>query len=284
MQGNNTQKNVNSFRVQEVSMSNNSNVLLAFSRMLISIIMIWMAIISVAKADSKLPDTLARIKPGIVVVGTYLPKRSPRANFLGTGFVVGAGNLIVTNAHVVPELLDIEHLEQLAIFYRRGNEEKMQTATEVAVDKDHDLAILKIASEPLPALKLGDAAAVREGQVYAFTGYPMGTVLGLFPVTHRGMISAITPNVIPTVKSGQINPKLLRRMESPYNVFQLDATAYPGNSGSPVYDVDDGSVVGVIDKVFVQESKENVLTNPSGISYAIPINFVANLLKENNLR
>ncbi|MDD2724803.1 MAG: serine protease [Methylovulum sp.] len=257
---------------------NNKSALMLFQAVLG--ILAWAAI--GVEADSKLPDTLARIKPGIVAVGTYLPKRSPRANFLGTGFVVGQGNLVVTNAHVVPESLDTEHLERIAIFFRQGNEEKMQMASEVALDKDHDLAVLKI-TDPLPALKLGDAALVKEGQVYAFTGYPIGMVLGLYPVTHRGMVSAISPNVIPTIKSGQINPKLLRRLEAPYNIFQLDATAYPGNSGSPLYDVDSGAVVGVIDKVFVQESKENVLSNPSGIAYAIPVNYVLGLLKDNNL-
>lgn len=235
-----------------------------------------------AQGDTRLPDTLAKLKPGIVAVGTYLPKRNPRSVFLGTGFVVGDGKYIVTNAHVVPETLDVEHLEKIAVFYRQGNTEQMLLATEAAMDKAHDLAVLKI-TEPLPALKLGDADAVKEGQIYAFTGYPIGMVLGLYPVTHRGMISAITPNVIPTINAGQINPKLLKRLGEPYTVFQLDATAYPGNSGSPLYDVDSGAVVGVIDKVFIQQSKENALTHPSGITYAIPVNHVAKLLKDNGL-
>jgi S1-C subfamily serine protease len=146
------------------------------------------------------------------------------------------------------------------------------------MDFAHDLALLKIA-DPLPAMDMGNAASVREGQVYAFTGYPIGMVLGLYPVTHRGMISAISPNVIPAIKSGQISPKLRKRLDVPYNVFQLDATAYPGSSGSPLYDVDKGTVVGVINKVFVQESKENALSNPSGISYAIPGSYIVELLK-----
>jgi S1-C subfamily serine protease len=83
--------------------------------------------------------------------------------------------------------------------------------------------------------------------------------------------------------SAQINPKLLRRLEEPYNVFQLDATAYPGNSGSPLYDPNSGGVIGVINKVFVQESKENILSKPSGISYAIPINHIEKLLKDKGL-
>ena len=52
-----------------------------------------------------------------------------------------------------------------------------------------------------------------------------------------------------------------------------DATAYPGNSGSPVYRAQDGVVIGVINKVFVKSTKENVLKDPSGITYAIPIRY-----------
>jgi S1-C subfamily serine protease len=54
----------------------------------------------------------------------------------------------------------------------------------------------------------------------------------------------------------------------------LDATAYPGNSGSPLYIPETGEVVGVINKVFVKESREAVLEKPSGITYAIPVRYV----------
>lgn len=234
-------------------------------------------------AEQSLADIVAKIKPSIVAVGTYMPKRNPRAVFLATGFAVGDGSLIVTNAHVIPDKLDNDHLEQTAIFYHKDNVEKAILATEVALDKEHDLAVLKIAGEHLPPLKLGSVSSVREGQLYAFTGFPIGMVLGLYPVTHRGIVSAITPNVIPMLRSDQINLKLLKRLQDPYNVFQLDATAYPGNSGSPLYDPDTGEVIGVINKVFVQESKENILSKPSGISYAIPANHVQNLLKAKGL-
>ena len=234
-------------------------------------------------AAESLPFTVEKIKPSIVAVGTYMPKRNPRAVFLGTGFAVTDGTLVVTNAHVIPAKLDYEHLEQVGVFYRQNNEDKVIFATEVALDKEHDLAILKLKEGQLPPLKLGNALSAREGQLYAFTGYPIGMVLGLYPVTHRGIISAISPNVIPAISSGSINVKMLQRLHDPYNVFQLDTTAYPGNSGSPLYNTDNGEVIGVLNKVFIQESKENVLSNPSGISYAIPINHVEKLLTEKGL-
>ena len=233
-------------------------------------------------AEQSLADALVKIKPGIVAIGTYMSKRNPRAVFLATGFAVGDGSLIITNAHAIPETIDSEHLEQIAVFYHKDNADKAVIATAVAVDKEHDLAVLKI-TERLSPLELGSVSSVREGQLYAFTGFPIGMVLGLYPVTHRGIISAITPNVIPMIRAEQINEKLLNRLQNPYNVFQLDATAYPGNSGSPLYDPNTGKVIGVINKVFVQESKENVLSKPSGISYAIPVNHVENLLKAKGL-
>ena len=234
-------------------------------------------------AEPSLADTVAKIKPSIVAIGTYMPRRNPRAVFMATGFAVGDGSLIITNAHAISETLNNERLEKTAIFYRKDNIDKVVIATELAIEKDNDLDLLKINDEHLPALTLGSAASVREGQLYAFTGFPIGMVLGLYPVTHRGIISAITPNVIPMINAGQINQSQFKRLQAPYNVFQLDATAYPGNSGSPLYHPESGHVIGVINKVFVQESKENILSKPSGISYAIPINYVESLLKAQGL-
>jgi S1-C subfamily serine protease len=62
-------------------------------------------------------------------------------------------------------------------------------------------------------------------------------------------------------------------------VIQLDGTAYPGNSGSPLYDGETGVVVGILNAVFVKASRETALTSPSGITYAVPVEFLLDLLK-----
>jgi len=150
----------------------------------------------------------------------------------------------------------------------------------VATDREHDLAILAIRGAALPVLSLGDSATVREGQEIAFTGFPIGAVLGLYPVTHRGIVSSITPIARPVENSRNLNAAQLRHLRnSRFDTFQLDATAYPGNSGSPVYEATTGRVIGVLNSVFVKESKESVLERPSGISYAIPVLHVNALLK-----
>ena len=151
------------------------------------------------------------------------------------------------------------------------------------MDVEHDLALLRVNGKALPHMRLGNSQRVREGQSIAFTGFPIGTVLGLYPATHRGIVSAITPIAIPAGSSRQLDAAMIKRLRNPYNVFQLDATAYPGNSGSPLYDPNTGRVLGVINMVFVKGTKENVLSQPSGITYAIPGQYVRALLKEAGL-
>ena len=233
----------------------------------------------IAGGIDNLPNTIEKIKPSIVGIGTFQKTRRPPSIFRGTGFVVADGLHVATNAHVLPERLDGEKREILAIFSGKANAIEIREATKVAEDRDHDVVILRITGRPLPAMPLGDADAVREGETCAFTGFPIGMVLGLNAVTHHAIISAITPIVIPQLSGRQLDKKVVTRLTAPYNVFQLDATAYPGNSGSPLYSPDTGRVLGIINKVFIQETKETVIQKPSGISYAIPINYLKELLK-----
>jgi len=232
---------------------------------------------------SSLADTVEKIKPSVVGIGIYTPTGRPKNVLTGSGFVVGNGHYIVTNHHVLPETLDAKLLQQIAIFVGSGKSARVITADIVGTSEEHDLALLKISGKALPAMVLGTGVFQREGSDIAFTGFPIGAVLGLYPVTHRGIIASVTPTIIPVTDSKQISIKMLKRMRDPYLVYQLDATAYPGNSGSAMYDQETGEVVGVINKVFVQQSKEAVITNPSGITYAIPVKYVRALLDKHKI-
>lgn len=223
-------------------------------------------------------ETIAKVKPSVVGVGIFDPLGTPRAQLKGTGFVIGNGDLVVTNYHVVAGELDPESRQKRAIFSGDGRSSKTIEATIVEFDAAHDLAILKINGR-LPALKLASSKTVRDGTEVAFTGYPIGAILGLYAATHRGMIAAYTPVVIPSQNADQLSIEMIKRLKDPYFVYQMDATAYPGNSGSPVYNVDTGEVVAIINKVFVKKSKEAVLSDPSGITYSIPVKYLSALLK-----
>ena len=224
---------------------------------------------------------LPHIKPSIVAVGTYQRTRSPAFQFRGTGFVIGDGFLIATNAHVLPDAVASENRETLVIVVPgEGEQGTVRAVRKLADERSRDLALLRLETgAALPALTLAARERVQEGQEIAFTGFPIGSVLGMTPVTHRGIVSAITPIGIPQANSRDLNPALIRSLSKDvFRVYQLDATAYPGNSGSPVFDPQTGEVIGVINMVFVKSTKESVLSDPSGISYAIPVEYLHKLL------
>lgn len=228
--------------------------------------------------------TIEKIKPSIVAVGTFQRTRSPQYRFLGTGFAVAAGNLIATNAHVLAAALDAGADPEVLVVLIPGAEAggaRVRRSERVATDAEHDVALLRIEGPALPALALRDSATVAEGDSLLFTGFPIGGVLGMFPATHRAMIAAISPIAIPSANEKQLDPRSVRRLRgAAFPVFQLDATAFPGNSGSPLYDPADGKVVGVINMVFVKGTKESALSQPSGITYAIPSRHLIELLEK----
>lgn len=238
-------------------------------------LLLILLLVGPARAD--LAETIERIKPSLVVVGTFNKLKSPAFAMRGSGFVVGDGRLVATNSHVIPESLDQDSLMILA---RQGTETRPYPAQLVTRDVEHDLALLRIAGPALPALTLGASDTVREGQGVAFSGFPIGGALGFSPVTHRGIISSITPIAIPIGNASQLKDKSIRSLRSgAFPIFQLDGTAYPGNSGGPLFDPGTGEVLGVINMVFVKSTKESVLEKPSGISYAIPSAHLFGLLK-----
>lgn len=230
---------------------------------------------------SELIGTTKLVKPSIVAVGTLLKTRSPPVIFSGTGFVVGNGLSVLTNAHVIRPIL--AENETHVVLTGQGNDYQVREAKIIENNRSHDLALLKITGAPLPALKIGDSRDAQEGQSLAFTGYPLAMGLGLFPATHRATLAAIVPIAQPTPTSRQLNAATINRVRSgAFTIFQLDGTAYPGNSGSPLYDEKSGEVLGIMNMVFIKGTKESAITNPSGISYAIPSQYIKELLNKND--
>lgn len=229
-----------------------------------------------------LASTIAKVKPSVVIVGSYNDTHSPRFRLRGTGFVVGNGNMVITNAHVLEQPGPVEAGSILVTQVRLESDKvQMRKSTVLQLDPVHDLALLSLEGPAVPALTVGDSDAVQEGQSVAFTGFPIGGVLGFSPVTHRGVVSSIAAVALPAPTAAHLNEKSIRSLRdaSGFNVFQLDGTAYPGNSGGPLFEPETGEVLGVVNMVFVKGTRESALTNPSGISYAIPARFVLELLQ-----
>ncbi len=232
-------------------------------------------------AWADLPALVAASRGAVLPVGTFNALESPRFGFRGSGFVVGDGTLLVTNAHVLPDA-SVVPVPQLAVLVNpRGSSADVRRATLLQTDRVHDLALLRLEGPPLPALSLAESAVVREGMDLAVMGYPIGGVLGFSTVTHRGILASITAIALPSLTARQLEPRALAQLrEGPFEIYQLDATAYPGSSGGPVIDVGSGAVIGVLNMVLVRGTRESALSSPTGISYAVPVRFVKALLAQ----
>jgi len=230
---------------------------------------------------NELVGTIKRIKPAIVGVGTVNPIASPSSRLMATGFSILDGQYIVTNRHVIPSQLAPK--EQLVVFIGSGKMSQYRKATVIKKSALYDLALLKIDGDPLPVFTLGSADLLVEGTEVAFTGFPIGAILGLYPATHQGIISSLTPLITPVNNSKLLAVTHIKRLRNPFLVYQLDATAYPGNSGSPLYDKKTGVIYGILNQVFVKEGRESVLEKPSGISYAIPVKYLHQVIEDAGL-
>lgn len=100
-----------------------------------------------------LPATIARVKPSVVGIATLKKGRTPPIHFIGTGFAVGDGLTIITNAHVVKQAGIEEGSELLGVLTGSSQSAGLRAATVINTDTERDLAQLRIVGAPLPALK-----------------------------------------------------------------------------------------------------------------------------------
>lgn len=228
-----------------------------------------------------LPDLIDRCRPSVVLVGTFGLLDSPRFGFRGTGFAVSDGRHVLTNAHVIQsEATPGKEDRRVAVQVLGVDRQwRLRAATLVASDEVHDLAVLRIEGAALPTLKLSTQVLAREGSDIALMGFPIGGALGFSHVTHRGIVAAQTSIALAAPGARLLKERAVRQLrQGDFQILQLDITAYPGNSGGPVLDLQSGEVIGVVSMVLLKGAKEAVLGSPSGISYAIPIEHALTLL------
>ncbi|MEX0774946.1 MAG: serine protease [Phycisphaeraceae bacterium] len=226
---------------------------------------------------------VAVVRPSVLAVGSYDAKDQPSIRYFGTGFVVADGHSAVTNAHVVQGIRAADRLDRLRVYFpddqvqgaNRGRQAKV-----LAEDTVHDVALLSFDGPPAAALELVDRAPA-QGHAVGVLGYPIGTILGLVPAAHHGVVSAVVPAVLPVPTGTQLTPELVAALRNPYKLYQLDLTVFPGNSGSPLFDARSGQVLGIINKTLARRTREHMLENPTGVAYAVPVRWVQILINDN---
>ncbi len=162
----------------------------------------------------------------------------------GSGFIVDAAGLILTNKHVVSDK-DAEYTVIL-------NDGRRFPSEILSRDPVNDVAILKIAANGLPALKLGDASRLQLGQSLI----AIGNALGIFKNTvSLGIVSGLSRSIAAQAEP-DAPPQEMR------GLIQTDAAINPGNSGGPLVDAK-GLVVGV---------NAAIVSGAQSIGFAIPVN------------
>jgi serine protease Do len=160
----------------------------------------------------------------------------------GSGFIVSADGLILTNYHV------IKGATSLTVTL---DDTSQLSAKVISTDAKHDLALIKVAATGLTPALLGDSSSVKVGQLAIAIGSPFGTFTD--SVT-QGIVSGLN-RTITSVSQASSPPEIL------VGLIQTDAAVNPGNSGGPLLDAG-GSVVGVITAT---------ATASQGVGFAIPI-------------
>ncbi len=216
-------------------------------------------------------------RPSTAAVGSYFFKDKPTVKYMGTGFVIGDGNTVATNAHVVDGVKRKKRIRHMRVFFPDDRPTEGRKAWVRGYDAGHDVAILRFEGPPVPALTL-ELTEPAQGQLMGVLGYPIGLRLGLVPAAHQGVVAAVVPAVLPLPPGKRLTPQLAAAIRKPYNLYQLDLVVYPGNSGSPLFDAKDGRVFGIINKTLASKTREHLLTKPSGIAYAVPSRWIHALL------
>ena len=85
-------------------------------------------------------------------------------------------------------------------------------------------------------------------------------------------------------KGTKMTPELAAAIKKPYNLFQLDMVAFPGNSGSPLFETRTGTVIGIINMTLAKKTREHLFDKPSGIAYAVPMRWVHELIRRQSIQ
>jgi serine protease Do len=163
----------------------------------------------------------------------------------GSGFIVSADGVILTNAHVVADASKVT----VKLTDHREFEARV-----IGSDAKSDVAVLKIDASNLPAVKLGDPAALGVGEWVVAIGSPFGFEN--------------------SVTAGIVSAKGRSLPDDTYVPFiQTDVAVNPGNSGGPLFNLR-GEVVGINSQIYSRSG------GYQGVSFAIPIDVAMNVSRQ----
>jgi serine protease Do len=184
------------------------------------------------------------------------PQQQGPQRALGSGYIVDPRGYIITNNHVVDQA---DHIYVKLSTDPDDPSDPGRPATVIGVDKDTDIAVIKIDSKtPLPTVKLGNSEGAQVGDWVLAIGTPFGQR----NTVSAGIISAKNRSID---EGGDANGVAINEFQK---FIQTDAAINPGNSGGPLVDMT-GAVIGMNTAIFTQSGATE------GIGFAMPSNTIA---------
>ncbi|MEO8201381.1 MAG: trypsin-like peptidase domain-containing protein, partial [Gemmatimonadota bacterium] len=173
----------------------------------------------------------------------------------GTGFILRANGVIITNQHVVAGA------ERVVVTLRDGTDLPARVLGE---DPVTDIAVLKVERTNLPTATIGKSRDLLIGEWVVALGNPFAYLLGnTEPTVTAGVVSAVGRNILPTQDQAGLY----------LDMIQTDAAINPGNSGGPLAN-SLGEVIGVNSSIFSQNG------GSVGLGFAIPIERAVRVAEE----
>ena len=219
----------------------------------------------VVDEESVVIDVVEKVSPSVVSVAIenrqiFNPFGFPstgknQESGIGTGFVVTADGLILTNKHVVSE----DSAKYIAIIRANDGSEKKYPITKIKKDPFNDLALVQVDTSDLKPVELGDSDHLKVGQKVI----AIGNALGRFENTvTTGVVSGLGRGVAPIDPSTGVAERL-------DDLVQTDAAINPGNSGGPLAN-SAGQVIGI----------NTAVASAENIGFAIKINIAKQLIED----
>jgi putative serine protease PepD len=207
----------------------------------------------------------AKVLPSVVTLQANDGNRSA----LGSGVILTADGLIMTNNHVVAAMGAGRHEPaRIAVTFNDGRTAAFDL---IATDPKSDIAIGRVQDiSGLTPISIGSSANLRVGQPVAAVGSP----LGLRGTVTAGIVSALNRLIFPTTDLGL--------PLSAFYAIQTDAAINPGNSGGALVDMN-GALVGINAAESVVPSADGASTaarGSIGLGYAIPVNHATRIAAE----
>jgi serine protease Do len=174
---------------------------------------------------------------------------------LGSGVIVDAEGIVVTNSHVV------RNAEEIQVNLPDGRKFDARLLGDSPI---YDLAVLKIEGPKLPVARLGNSDSLVVGEWAIAIGNPFGTLIeDSQPTVTAGVVSATRRDI-----KAEATPSGMYK-----NMIQTDASINPGNSGGALVNAD-GEVIGINAFIFTNSG------GSIGLGFAIPINLVRRVTAE----